>query len=84
MAATAILENLAHSWHWILLRGVFAVLFGIFRIHLARDHSGRARAGLGRLCHRRRCDGSHSRVYDARRGQADVGAHHDCRVSPPV
>ena len=30
MAATAILENLAHSWHWILLRGVFAVLFGIF------------------------------------------------------
>jgi uncharacterized membrane protein HdeD (DUF308 family) len=24
------LENLAHSWHWIVLRGVFAVLFGIF------------------------------------------------------
>ncbi|MET0500083.1 MAG: HdeD family acid-resistance protein [Candidatus Binatia bacterium] len=30
MAAGAILENLAHSWHWILLRGIFAVLFGVF------------------------------------------------------
>jgi uncharacterized membrane protein HdeD (DUF308 family) len=30
MAVSATLENLAHSWHWIVLRGVFAVLFGIF------------------------------------------------------
>lgn len=30
MAVSAMLENLAHSWHWIVLRGVFAVLFGIF------------------------------------------------------
>jgi uncharacterized membrane protein HdeD (DUF308 family) len=30
MAVRATLENLAHSWHWIVLRGVFAVLFGIF------------------------------------------------------
>ncbi len=30
MAAGPMLTNLARAWHWIVLRGVFAVLFGIF------------------------------------------------------
>ncbi len=30
MAAGPVLTNLARAWHWIVLRGVFAVLFGIF------------------------------------------------------
>jgi uncharacterized membrane protein HdeD (DUF308 family) len=30
MAAGPVLANLAHAWHWIALRGLFAVLFGIF------------------------------------------------------
>ena len=30
MAAGPMLMNLARAWHWIVLRGVFAVLFGIF------------------------------------------------------
>jgi uncharacterized membrane protein HdeD (DUF308 family) len=30
MAVAPVLANLAHSWHWIALRGLFAVLFGIF------------------------------------------------------
>ena len=30
MAVGAVLENLAHAWHWIALRGLFALLFGIF------------------------------------------------------
>lgn len=30
MAVPSILGNLARAWHWIVLRGVFALLFGIF------------------------------------------------------
>ena len=30
MAAGPMLTNLARAWHWIVLRGAFAVLFGIF------------------------------------------------------
>jgi uncharacterized membrane protein HdeD (DUF308 family) len=30
MAAGPVLANLAHAWHWITLRGLFALLFGIF------------------------------------------------------
>ncbi|HEY7318771.1 MAG TPA: HdeD family acid-resistance protein [Candidatus Binatia bacterium] len=30
MAAAPILANLARAWYWIVLRGLFAVLFGIF------------------------------------------------------
>ena len=30
MAAGPMLTNMARAWHWIVLRGVFAVLFGIF------------------------------------------------------
>jgi uncharacterized membrane protein HdeD (DUF308 family) len=30
MAISTMLENLARAWHWIALRGLFAVLFGIF------------------------------------------------------
>ena len=30
MAVPSMLANLAHSWHWVLLRGIFALLFGIF------------------------------------------------------
>ena len=30
MAAGPVLANLAHAWHWIALRGLFALLFGIF------------------------------------------------------
>jgi uncharacterized membrane protein HdeD (DUF308 family) len=30
MAISTMLENLARAWHWIALRGVFALLFGIF------------------------------------------------------
>ena len=30
MAAGPVLTNMARAWHWIVLRGVFAVLFGIF------------------------------------------------------
>ena len=30
MAVPSMLGNLARAWHWVVLRGVFAVLFGIF------------------------------------------------------
>ena len=30
MAVGPVLANLARAWHWIVLRGLFAVLFGIF------------------------------------------------------
>jgi uncharacterized membrane protein HdeD (DUF308 family) len=30
MAVGPVLANFAHAWHWIALRGLFAVLFGIF------------------------------------------------------
>ena len=30
MAVASVLGNLARAWHWIVLRGAFAVLFGIF------------------------------------------------------